>query len=184
MKKGFALRYESLLFKRGYLITDTCIENVSNDSVWHIMSKWDKRAINSVYVYRDPALSAYICDKQNTGILLLGLVLDPLNNIDSPERIVNILHTKYLRSEDEFFDYLDTLTGRFVLLVVSPNKKFVLQDATGNKSLFYSNASSEIILSSHIQLIAEMKSCQIPQERLEFINSKSYKSNVSHFPGA
>jgi len=176
--------YEELLFKRGYLITNTCIEDSSNDSVCSIVAKWNKRAIDSLYVYCDPALNAYISDKQNTWILLLGLVLDPLNNIDNPEIIVSILHTKYLRSENEFFDYLDTLTGRFVLLVVSPNKRFVLQDATGNKSLFYSNASSEIILSSHIQLIAEMKSCQIPQERLEFINSKSYKSNVSHFPGA
>ena len=176
--------YETLLFKRGYLITNTSIENSSDDSVRSIMAKWDKRAIDSFYIYCDPALNAHVYDKQHICILLLGLILDPLNNLDNPENILSTLHDKYLRSEDDFFDYVDTLTGRFVILLVSPNNKFIFQDAAGNMSLFYHDSSDGMIISSHIQLIAEVNNLEMPQQRKDFINSEDYQQHsVKYFPG-
>jgi len=171
------------MFKGGYLITSEDSHSSNNTNVNYISTHWEKKKIDSLFCLFDPDLDAYSYDKQQATILLLGIVLDPLNAIDCPETILTILLNKYLRSEEEFFNYVDILTGRFIILVASPNKRFIFQDATGNRSLFYHKSSDEIFVASHAQLIAEIKNYEIPQEREDFVKSESYKRNVRHFPG-
>ena len=181
--KGEALTYQSLLFKGGYLITDIRTSRIENESVNHVLSRWKKTAARSYLIFCDPAVDLHEQEDGETKIVLIGRVLDPINNEDRISEILAHLLGFYRKSENYFFDYLDKLTGRFVLLLASPTRNFVLQDATGNRSLFYNNRASDLIISSHIQLIADIKGHQIPEERRAFIASKSYQSHVRHFPG-
>ena len=57
------------------------------------------------------------------------------------------------QSQELFFDYLDVLNGRFVCIYSFGDSVFVLNDATGSRSVFYS--TEKPALASHYNLLHE-----------------------------
>ncbi|MCK4799243.1 MAG: hypothetical protein KAT05_17855, partial [Spirochaetes bacterium] len=125
----------------------------------------------------------YSYSQNGNSIVLLGTIIDPVNYISDSNLIIKKLLEKYIQSENDFFDYLDLLSGRFILVIQSSQKTIALHDATGIKTLFYHKLSEEIILSSHIQMIAEIKKYKIRGLRLDYIKSSSFKTQSRYLPG-
>ncbi len=65
----------------------------------------------------------------------------------------NLLH-KLLVSEQAFFEYLDDLNGRFACFYSLNNELYVLNDATGARSIYYS--TQKPIIASHYNLIHDI----------------------------
>jgi len=71
------------------------------------------------------------------------------------------------------------------MVVKTPDKIFAFQDATGNRSLFYfKNGSNELLLSSHSELIADIKQEEFTNEAKLFLKSEGFiNNNNRYFPG-
>lgn len=161
-------------FARGYLITDAAEEL----DIPPTLTSWDVEEITDHTVYIHPALSCNHYSREGKSLGLLGRVIDPINNITGTKTILRIIHESLSSSREEFYDYLDHLTGRFVLFVKNNDEVFVLQDATGNQSLFYEVKSNRCLLASHSGIIAEIGDHEVDLATQDIIDSKA-----SYFPG-
>ena len=67
--------------------------------------------------------------------MLLGIAVNPLFGQSCCDEIVRCLLEKYLQSEEAFYDYVNSLTGRFIILIASKKEKMICQDAVGSNKL-------------------------------------------------
>lgn len=159
------------MYERGYVLTGT------NNSV----EGWNKVKVNDLTAWVHPLLNFYIHKENDTVFLLMGTVIDPLNKDGNSQNIIKILSKKFAYSEDRFFDYLDELSGRFVLLISNKDKCYILQDATGNKSLFYDTEFN--YFSSHPELIIEFMGEHYHNQSKDYIADSNFHRKGSLFPG-
>ena len=173
------------LFRRGYVITNVDLKRIDNSYIDEITQKWEKDEIGNLAIYKEPNLENYTHKSGLVEILLLGIVCDPINNISSPDRVLKNLCEAYKENNSAFFDYLDCLSGRFLLLVCAKNNKFLLQDAVGLRPVFYDINSQDVIVSSNPFIIAAINNYSISELHKNFIYSFNYDgtSNFFHFPG-
>ncbi len=171
-----------LLYKFGYLISGIDYYDFFKSQSDFSGINWLKSKIDDYYFYYDPNLEFTGLSIDGNHIVLLGTVINPVNVLNDYKKTAEILLQKYIKSSSDFFDYLDLLSGRFVLFLKSGNNCFVLQDATGIKTCFY-HRLDDILLSSHVQLIAEIKNYEIRGRMLDFINSGDFKKQSRYFPG-
>ncbi len=171
------------LFKRGFIISQNRQDKYLDSLGKNIKTKWLRKKIGSYYYYNDPDVEILSYKENNNFITLLGTLIDPVNNAGDSEKIIENLLSFFLKNETDFFNYLDYLSGRFLLLIEADNKKIVLHDASGINAVFYNDLDDEVIISSHTQIIAEIKNYKITGEREKLINSKEFKSKTCYMPG-
>lgn len=131
----------------------------------------------TIFSHPDLSIETYRNDAQN--LVLLGNVIDPLTQCRNTSTILKTLSKNLSRGCESFFDYLDNLTGRFVLFVESSlDNSFAVQDAAGTRSLFYDTQTPGCLLASHPEIIAMMAGYEKSKFAEEVI-----QSGVSYFPG-
>lgn len=162
--------YTNLIYNRGYLITDHEIEPPH--------SHWRMLKVNNFMVYFDPSNEVEFQQYNQNWIFLLGNIIDLNFFTDDKKDIAkNLLH--HLSSSDNsFFDYIDDLSGRFLILYGDDTSAKIMSDATGMRSIFYS--TKQTIIGSHFELIQEYVSA--PHSKIvqtEWLSS--YTSQ--YFPG-
>lgn len=167
--------FNSLLFSNGFLITNKKIEHYSDSSTYDLLSKWRHFVAGSYNIYLHTNTPAFSAKKNNLEMHLFGLVVDPLGLEIDENIIVDKLTEKYSTSTSEFYAYLNTLTGRFALIVCSENRTFILQDATGDKMVvYYYDKSDNVFISSHSYLIAQLHNLNNCDEAATIINAAHY----------
>lgn len=169
------------IFPQGYIISDT---NIDHEVKRHdVISSWKRISTRRFFIYYDNKLKVNIYQKGNDCILVLGTMIDPETNINQIEIIQHTLYSKLLISKRDFFDYYNTLSGRFVCLVSVGEVSMLLHDAMGTRSVFY-YIDKNFLVSGHFQLIAELTNKTICGDEKIFLNSQVYKNkNVKYFPG-
>lgn len=139
---------------------------------------WTNENIAEHTIYTHPSLSYDSLLRDGAKLGLVGNVVDPINSIHDNKTILKELQDSLSSSRRKFYDYLDNLTGRFILFVDTNSDTFVLQDATGNRSLFYEIGSSRCLLASHPGLLGEIGVHEIDLSAQDILDSKA-----DHFPG-
>ena len=176
--------YWSLLFKLGYLITGREVEARGNPYVDFVSRAWRRSQAGGYSIYHDPELPVHRHDSRDVSVVVLGPVLDPFDASGDQASIVRRMHSLYTASGERFFDYIDTLSGRFAVLVTSSVRSFVLQDAAGTRTVFYDTAAEDVVVSSHASLIAELQGYAMAPYAWDLIGRKDYQAGIRHFPGA
>lgn len=159
------------MYERGFVIS-------KNNQI--VLKNWKKVNTKTLIAWIHPMLNFFEFNDEKLSILLLGTVINPVDNIADGEEILNEMSIEFQHSEYSFFNYIDKLSGRFVLVVDSKSKTYILQDASGNKSLFYH--SNFNLFSSHAELIADLSEESMYEESRRYIQDIKYQS-TGHFPG-
>ncbi len=117
---------------------------------------------------------------------ILGLVLNPFDGLVNPQEIVDKLYTKLENSLSSFFDYVDELSGSFILLYRVNDRVFVFQDACATK-LCYSFVlpeTSQVCITSHINLLEKIFNLGKNALASELLKHKDYEKEASKYlPG-
>jgi hypothetical protein len=173
---------ENFLYKRGFVITN---KDPLEDKKGILQKlNWRNIKIGEYNVIFDGNLNINSSSLAGTDILVVGTVLDPFNNLINSDDITEKLAQKFNDSTEDFFDYLDRLSGRFILLLKSKTKTFILQDATGTRSVFYTWQSNFVFISSHAELLADLNCYKPSDEANRFKSSIQFRDNKdSYFPG-
>ncbi|MBO1005556.1 hypothetical protein [Pseudogracilibacillus auburnensis] len=111
-------------------------------------------------------------------VLILGTIIDiknpQLNGNEISKRLINYLN----ESEEIFFNYLDYLSGRYLILYNNSNDTKILSDATGMRSIFYSKGQN--IIASHCKLVNDY--VKAPESTI--VNKKWLRKYSNyHLPG-
>lgn len=161
------------LFRKGFLLLEESHDHIIPDAV----TDWNQTSFGAYTVYTCNELTKKKVETEGVEILALGIVVDPVNKIKSRHRILLTLASRLENSMEAFLDYLDNLSGRFVLFV-NGSSSFVVQDAVGTQELFYGIDSNRTIISSHAEIIA-----MIGDYKPDNMSKQVIKSEASTFPG-
>lgn len=169
-----------LLYKRGYLILDATKELPS----FLKEKNWDVHEHAHLTVLADSAVDVFSETQNGVVVTVIGTILNPVQRDIGPEQATKELCSKYAVSENDLFDYLDELSGRFVILITKDGESRIIQDSIGSRSVFYDKHSAKTLISSHAEIIADLNEYSVGEEELAFMNSAGFKNNRdSHFPG-
>ena len=172
--------FENLHYRRGYLVTD---KNISVDSNDLGLVGWNKLITENFeinYCQKLELTSKFI---GRWRVTLLGFALNPFTGENNNQAITRQLASKLNICRNSFYEYLDELTGRFILVCESDLEKFVLNDATGNRVIFYDNVQKAAAISSHAPIIAELFRYDVDTLAVEISNHPNYHMGGMSLPG-
>lgn len=106
----------------------------------------------SLYFSYDPRNNAVYMEGLQYYVLVLGTMMDVEEYTMDNVLIASILLDRLHSSKDSFYDKLDLICGRYIVLYGRMGEKPILvQDATGMRSVFYDE--NKFIIASHIELV-------------------------------
>jgi len=85
--------------------------------------------IGKYHFYYDPLNEVLFKDTPNSWVLLLGTMIDIRSNTTDKQYIAAELLRYLESSEVEFFDYLDELSGRYLIFYGNNQSASILSDA-------------------------------------------------------
>lgn len=135
--------YYEHLYARGYLISDKpCV----------VKENWKQRSFgNGLYITYDGRNECEYVTLNDTWVLILGTVMDTLSYHMETKRIASVIAQKYILGEDILYDYLDYLGGRHLIVYGNDREAYLVQDATGMRSVCYHRHS--LLIASHYHII-------------------------------
>ena len=141
------MNYSHLLYKRGYLFSQTEVEPP--------VSTWTKRVLNGTcFFYSDPENSWAFLQEKDNWVALSGKAIDIICwNMDI-HAIVGKCLDSLCYSEEKMLDYIDHLSGRFILIYHHGNNTKFMTDAFGTRSAFYSLKNSALV-ASHSKILSD-----------------------------
>ena len=102
-----------------------------------------------MYIYVSKDMN-YAIDR-NSHIIILGLVLDSLNNTLDINIILQKACQLINNDINTFYDYLDHLNGRFLIIFKYNGDFYILNDAGGTRSIWYNTKYK--IVASHYYIV-------------------------------
>lgn len=139
---------EEILYARGYLI--------SHDEVAGRVTElgWRSRRIGlgkgTFVVYYDERNEICSLDDGANFVFLLGVVLDPTSKTHD-KSVIGKRILSLIGEDDKFFDYLEELCGRYIIITGDNEHARLVQDATGMRTCYYGSD----FVASHYELLNE-----------------------------
>ncbi len=132
------------------------------------------------YLYVSNDLELTIFQNGEISIIIIGYILDPdfpkMKNID----IAHELHTKS-NSLHTLIDYINKLSGRFVLLNIIQNDIYIFNDPCGLRTVYYSNINEDIYIGSQPLIIKEVADINKSKDYDNFIKSHYYQNTTEYW---
>lgn len=135
-------------YARGFLLTDTDIEPP--------VSLWAKARAGKYYLSYDPRCEFALSRNDDRWMAILGLAMNTRNWSMDIETVAKDALAALSESETKFFDFVDDLSGRFIIIYHHNDKTSLMADATGMRSIFYADCPHTLVVSSHATLIREI----------------------------
>lgn len=156
------------LFIRGFLVTS---ENLNVD-VFPFYGNWTSSKIQNLNFYSHNKTGFHFYEKGDRACFIFGHAYNPFTaEIDE----VKILERIYENiGSDSFYDYVDELTGIFVLGIIDDKKLTFLVDPAGMQSACYCLDGDKFYLSSHPQLIGDVCGYEMDSFVKELVSYKWY----------
>ena len=158
------MNLERILYCRGYCFLDSSIS-------FEFPTYFNKYRLDENYsFYSDDSNQISVMHINNDWIVLCGLIIDTYDSSLDINSIANNIYQYLSISENYFLEYLDSLSGRFILAYKYNNKCYFYNDACGMKSAYYFLKNKKII-SSHQNLVKNISGItelsfvtQVPKE--------------------
>ncbi len=171
-------RYSNLLYKRGFLLTD--IKNPSFDDVVSqtVFKTWSSIDIGEYRLFYDPDVLIGFAGQDDNILVIAGLVLNPFDGSCDSDDIAGKLLSYKAVSENRFLEYLNQLSGRFVIISKQKEAVEIFNDACATRTVFYDKNSINTVISSHATMIASLMNYELSPEAIYFFYNRNYKDAV------
>ncbi len=164
------------MYTNQYIIVsrDYKLKNMSLKSV-----EFDKFCI-----YAHSKLNVTIVNRAMVKIALIGYIINPFSPDDTNEEIIGKLADK-CSTVNEFFNEIDILSGRYILLFKNDTSFIIAGDACHLRQIYYGFLEDTIVLTSSPKLFLDAFNykLRISKEKLEFINNPNYLKQESIWLG-
>lgn len=115
-------------------------------------------------------------------LIILGHCYNPFTGQIGSD-VANQLLLTWLQDEENFYELLDELSGRFVILLVNQAAQvYAWPDACGTLPVCYHTDSNGLWLSSHACLIKEAVGCRSDQLVSQLQKTRFYQFGIRHCP--
>lgn len=159
----------SSLFIRGFLATSQ--ENISPEG-FPFYGSWNYSSWGKLHFWTHPLTGFHTLEDNGRCFFLFGHAYNPFTMEISEELILQRLAAHYMDSD--FYDYVDELTGVFILGVAEEDKVSYLVDPSGMQSACCGFVDGKFFLSSHPQLVADLCGLQMDEFVKRLVDYKWY----------
>jgi len=173
-------KYREMLFRRGYLLTDTKLENISN---YPFYSLWSETIINNFYLYVQKEQTFYVQTRGNVSSVIIGHAYNPFNMMYDENEICQELITSYKNGLNTYFDKVSELTGLHIIIIIDGDEIIACQDACSLTGCYFGKVKNSMYISEHPQLIADLYDLTIDPMVEKLVESKCYNIGNRHLPG-
>ena len=142
------------LFARGFLLTDDRID----ENGYPFFGQWESNGIGRFTVYTARGMKCYVFCAEDESLALIGHAYDPFSGQSREEDILRSLWEAKQCGEDSFWALFNQLTGIFTLFLISDDLLWVIGDASGMQTTFYTVSQGHIYVSSHTNLLGDILS--------------------------
>jgi hypothetical protein len=157
------------LFIRGFVATTD--PNVTS-SGFPFYGTWRHTELGPLHVWTHPLTGFHHVSNSTATCFLFGHAYNPFTMETDEIPILARVLDHY--GQDDFVDYVDELTGVFVLGVIEGDKVTFLVDPSGMQSACAGRAAGHFYLSSHPQLVADLCGLQMDEFVSTLIEYKWY----------
>ncbi|MBE6769130.1 MAG: hypothetical protein E7548_00045 [Ruminococcaceae bacterium] len=157
------------LFIRGFLATTKKDIDLSD---FPFYGNWNCVEIQNVNFLTHKLTGFAWYEKGNSVCFLFGHAYNPFTMEIDEKKILERLISHI--GENDFYDYVDELTGVFVLGTMVDGKISFLVDPSGMQSACYCVNNDDFFISSHPQLISDICGFEMDEFAKELINYKWY----------
>ncbi|MGM0853964.1 MAG: hypothetical protein ACQEWI_15355 [Bacillota bacterium] len=166
--------YARHLFRRGFLLTDIKVLVFKDKLSQQTIDKWSTVSFGKYQLHFDNDMPSVVLEDKGYRIALLGLVLNPFDKLNNKNHIAGKLLKKKQESEEVFLNYVDELSGRFVIISQTPEITEVYHDACGTRTVYYDCLGEGTVISSHSTLIADLLDYKASKRSFELLTHKEY----------
>lgn len=139
------------LFIRGFMATTNPEVPASG---YPFFDAWHHTALDGLHFWTHPLTGFRHVSDGSTTLFLLGHAYNPFT-METDEQVILARLLQHVGSES-FYDYVDELTGVFVLGIAQNGQITFLVDPSGMQSACYGRVGDHFYLSSHPQLVADL----------------------------
>lgn len=151
------------------------VHNDSSNSVpVYIKNEWSHCDLKDYRLYTHKKTELKQLSFFNTQVFIVG----DIHSTSEYGTVESILESFVKTQRWELLDYL---SGRFSIVISSPEETIVFNDAFGSMTIYYSKFEGNTAVASHATIIAEVKKQQVSKEILSYKNSIEYKSRGTRF---
>jgi len=169
------MNYSHLLYKRGYLFSQTEVEPP--------VPTWTKKATGDYFISFDPENPWAFSEEGGNWVAFLGRAIDTLHWSMDVHAIVRQCLDRLSYSEEKMLDYIDYLSGRFILIYHHGNRTKFMTDAFGTRSAFYS-LQNLVLVASHCKVISDYLNSSESKQMATIRRDRRWHIPWSHgYPG-
>lgn len=172
-------KYRDFLFRRGYLLTDD--DNIDL-SIYPFYNNWTLETFGkfNIIVHKDQKVYSVSDDKKS--LVIIGNFVNPFTKEYDGESILNSAFKK-LYSRQGFQEYIDQLTGDFVICLIEGRSLKFCTDPTSMLFGCYAQIKEKLYISSHVQLIGDLTDLEKSQFTKKFEKYRYFYKYGFFFPG-
>lgn len=146
-------KFRENLYARGFLLSNADIDH----RLFPFIGSWNMEQIGQVTLYVSPKQRYVTFYGDNATFILVGHAYNPFTKMDNESEILWGLDNHVVNRDFEpLFDAVNELTGVFTLLWIIDGTIYVIGDASGMQTTFYTNNRELFYVSSHTNLLGEI----------------------------
>lgn len=146
-------------------------------------STWNKVDILNFSFYIHPRQSLFYKTEDSSAYFLIGHAYNPFSNTICENEILNEWSMSDKKSNEEDFDYINSLTGLFLIGKITDEQVSVLLDCAGMLSGYYGVIDNNILISSHTVIFSELFGLSTSDYVKELLDYKFYSLYGAFLPG-
>lgn len=156
---------------------------MADPGVRDVLAGWTTLQVGPFELSHDNSIGVSVQRTAGCELALIGTAVDPFEMLGDTSLVTARLHLSLESGRARMLEYLDNLTGRFLVLAWTDSDAFVLQDATGIRSCFYDIGSDRISIASHCALCASAGGWEPTARVSRFIADPAYSRLTAYLPG-
>lgn len=177
------------VYARGFLLSQETTRDISKKlsgcPYQGNLAGWTHTFFGPCTLWVDPLLNYERAVAGRFAVGLMGLCINPVDGLSNNQDIAAAALTNLHKGRNSFFDYIDQLSGSFVVIYRDNANVFILQDAAATKPVYYHHsAQGHMTVSTHAKIVQHLYDLK-PDPRAEKVyNSDIYKKDPSpYLPG-
>ncbi len=173
-------KYRDLLFRRGYLFTDSKLQDTSSYPFYNI---WRELKVGEYYLYVQNSQTAYFIEKDGLISVIIGHAYNPFDMKYDENELCSDLIDAYKSGLDRYFDKVSEFTGLHVIMLIDGKKIIANQDACSLTGCYFGSVNEKIYITEHPQLVADICGLKMNRNVEKLVKSKCYNIGNRNLPG-
>lgn len=144
--------YREKLYIRGFLLTDADVDERN----YPFYGKWNHTGVADKYILTHPQQRVAVETCSGVTAAMVGHAYNPFEMEYEESRILSECLELVQESEQRFWDYFNKITGVFTFFLFRGNETWIVDDASGMQTTFYTTKNDRLYVSSHTMLLGEL----------------------------